>query len=59
ATHTGVGLPPDHMFRATPADEDWHEQLSGQDRPAVGPEEALQVTARPGRLPNPDFWHAL
>jgi hypothetical protein len=44
ATQIGVGLPPDHMFRATPADEDWHEPLSGQDRLAVGPEEALQVT---------------
>jgi hypothetical protein len=43
ATHTGFGLPQDHMFSTAPTVQDWHEQLSGHTRLAVGPEEALQV----------------
>jgi len=43
ATHTGLGLPQDHMFTTAPTVQDWHEQLSGQTRLAVGPEEALEV----------------
>lgn len=33
----------DHMFTTAPTIRDWHEQLSGQTRLAVGPEEALNV----------------
>jgi predicted nucleotidyltransferase component of viral defense system len=43
ATHTGLGLPQDHMFSRAPAAHDWQEQLSGQTRLTVNPEEALQV----------------
>jgi hypothetical protein len=43
ATHTGLGLPQDHMFSRAPAAQDWQEQLSGQTRLTVSPEEALQV----------------
>ena len=43
ATHTGLGLPQDHMFSRAPAAQDWLEQLSGQTRLTVSPEEALEV----------------
>ena len=43
ATHTGLGRPQDHMFSRAPAAQDWQEQLSGQTRLTVSPEEALQV----------------
>ncbi len=43
ATHTGLGLPQDHMFSRGPTAQDWQEQLSGQTRLTVSPEEALQV----------------
>lgn len=41
--HTGLGLPQDHMFTTAPSVQDWHEQLSGQTRLTVDPEEALQA----------------
>lgn len=31
------------MFTTAPTDQDWREQLSGQTRLAVDPEEALRV----------------
>jgi predicted nucleotidyltransferase component of viral defense system len=43
ATHTGLGLPQDHMFTTAPTVQDWQDQLSAQTRLTVGPEEALQV----------------
>jgi len=43
ATHTGLGPPQAHMFSHAPAAQDWQDQLSGQTRLSVGPEEALQV----------------
>ena len=43
ATHTGLGRPQDHMFLRAPEVKDWQEQLSGQTRLTVGPEEALEV----------------
>lgn len=43
ATHTGLGRPQDHMFSQVPTAQDWWEQLSGQTRLTVSPEEALQV----------------
>jgi hypothetical protein len=43
ATHSGLGLPQDHMFSRAPATQDWRAQLSGQMRLTVSPEEALQV----------------
>lgn len=43
AAHTGLGMPQDHMFTTAPSSQDWHEQLSGQTRLTVGPENALQV----------------
>ena len=43
ATHTGFGLPQDHMFATAPTVHDWQEQLSGQTRLAVGPQAALQI----------------
>ncbi len=41
--HTGLGLPQDHMFTTAPTGQEWREQLSGQTRLTVGPEDALQV----------------
>lgn len=43
AEHAGMGLPQDHMFSAAPTRQQWHEQLAGQTRLTVTPEEALQV----------------
>ena len=43
ATHTGLGPPQDHVFSRAPTVQDWQEQLFGQTRLAVGPEEALQI----------------
>jgi hypothetical protein len=43
ATHTGLGLPQDHMLSRAPAEHDWHEQLSGQTHLTISAEEALQV----------------
>jgi predicted nucleotidyltransferase component of viral defense system len=43
ATHTGLGVPQDHMFSRAPAEQDWREQLSGQTRLTVAAEDALQV----------------
>jgi predicted nucleotidyltransferase component of viral defense system len=43
ATHTGLGAPQDHMFTRAPTPQDWQEQLAGQTRLSVSPEEALQV----------------
>lgn len=43
STHTGYGLPQDHMFSRAPAAQDWQEQLAGQTRLTVSAEEALQV----------------
>ena len=43
AEHAGMGLPQDHMFSAAPTRQQWQEQLAGQTRLTVTPEEALQV----------------
>lgn len=43
ATHTGLGLPQDHMFSRAPDAQDWQEQLSGQTRLTISPEEALKI----------------
>lgn len=43
ATHTGLGRPQDHMFLQAPEDKEWQDQLSGQTRLTVGPEEALEI----------------
>jgi predicted nucleotidyltransferase component of viral defense system len=43
ATHTGLGRPQDHMFLRAPAFSDWQEQLSGQTRLTIGPEQALEA----------------
>ena len=37
ATHTGLGLPQDHMFSRAPVAQDWQQQLSGQTRLTVSP----------------------
>lgn len=55
ATHTGLGLPQNHMFTSAPTDRDWREQLSGQTRLAVGPEEALHVVRAAWSAADPDF----
>ncbi len=43
AEHVGMGLPQDHMFSAAPTGKRWHEELAGQTRSTVSPEEAMQV----------------
>lgn len=43
ATHTGLGMPQDHMFSRVSDAQDWQEQLSGQTRLTVSSDEALQV----------------
>lgn len=43
AEHAGMGLPQDHMFSAAPTPKQWQEELAGQTRLTVTPEEALEV----------------